>query len=49
MLVLPALVGLGLTRLSARLISGQTGDVAGAIQQIAEIAAMIGLLIMLEP
>jgi adenosylcobinamide-GDP ribazoletransferase len=49
MLVLPALVGLGLTRLSARLIGGQTGDVAGAIQQLAEIAAMIGLLIVLEP
>jgi adenosylcobinamide-GDP ribazoletransferase len=49
MLVLPALVGLGLTRLSARLIGGQTGDVAGAIQQLAEIAAKIGLLIMLEP
>ena len=49
MLVLPALVGLGLTRLSARLIGGQTGDVAGAIQQLAEIAAMIGLLIMLAP
>jgi adenosylcobinamide-GDP ribazoletransferase len=49
MLGLPVLVGLGLTRLSARLIGGQTGDVAGAVQQIAEIAAMTGLLIMVEP
>jgi adenosylcobinamide-GDP ribazoletransferase len=49
MLALPGLVGLGMTRLSARMIHGQTGDVAGAVQQLAEIAAMIGLLIALAP
>jgi adenosylcobinamide-GDP ribazoletransferase len=49
MAALPALSGFLMTRLSARLIGGQTGDVAGAIQQIAEIGAMIGLLIMVEP
>ena len=49
MLVLAALAASTLTRLSARLIGGQTGDVAGAIQQLAEVAAMIGLLITVEP
>jgi adenosylcobinamide-GDP ribazoletransferase len=49
MLVLAAFVASTLTRLSARLIGGQTGDVAGAIQQLAEVAAMIGLLITVEP
>ena len=37
------------TRLSARLIGGQTGDVGGAIQQLAEIAAYLGLLIAARP
>jgi adenosylcobinamide-GDP ribazoletransferase len=45
MLALSALAGFALSRLSLRLIGGQTGDVAGAVQQVAEIAAMIGLLI----
>jgi adenosylcobinamide-GDP ribazoletransferase len=45
MIVLPAVVGAALTRLSSRLIGGQTGDVAGAVQQVGEVAAMIGLLI----
>jgi len=49
MVVLPALVAGALTRLSARLIGGQTGDVAGAVQQIGEAAAMIGLLITIDP
>jgi adenosylcobinamide-GDP ribazoletransferase len=49
MIVLPALVGAALTRLSSRLIGGQTGDVAGAVQQIGEATAMIGLLITVEP
>jgi adenosylcobinamide-GDP ribazoletransferase len=48
MLALAGLSALALTRLSARMIGGQTGDVAGAVQQVAEIAAMIGLLIGLE-
>lgn len=49
MVVLPALVAGALTRLSARLIGGQTGDVAGAVQQIGEAAAMVGLLIAIDP
>jgi adenosylcobinamide-GDP ribazoletransferase len=49
MIALPVLAGLALTRLSDRLIGGQTGDVAGALQQVAEIAALIGLLITVEP
>jgi adenosylcobinamide-GDP ribazoletransferase len=49
MLVLSALAAWGLTSLSKRLIGGHSGDVAGAIQQVAEIGAMIGLLIVLEP
>jgi adenosylcobinamide-GDP ribazoletransferase len=49
MLVLAALVGRVFTDVSARLIGGQTGDVAGAVQQCAEVAAMIGLLIAVEP
>jgi adenosylcobinamide-GDP ribazoletransferase len=35
----------GMTRLARRQIGGQTGDVAGAAEQLAEIAALIGLLI----
>lgn len=42
-------VALALTRLSARLIGGQTGDVAGGVQQLAEIAAYLGLLIAARP
>jgi adenosylcobinamide-GDP ribazoletransferase len=49
MLVLAALVGHGMTRLSHRLIGGQTGDVAGAIQQIAEVLALVGLLVAIGP
>jgi adenosylcobinamide-GDP ribazoletransferase len=49
MLTLSALSGWGLTRLAARHIQGQTGDIAGAAQQVAEIAALIGLLTVTEP
>ena len=42
-------VAVAMTRLSARLIGGQTGDVGGAIQQLAEIAAYLGLLIAARP
>jgi adenosylcobinamide-GDP ribazoletransferase len=49
MIVLAALSASVLTRLSSRLIGGQTGDVAGAVQQLAEIAAMMGLLITVGP
>lgn len=48
MLAMAALTALALTRLSRRLIGGQTGDVAGAIQQVAEVAALIGLLILVR-
>ncbi|MGO4572767.1 adenosylcobinamide-GDP ribazoletransferase [Microvirga sp. 2TAF3] len=49
MLMFSALSGWALMRLAARHIQGQTGDVAGAAQQVAEIAALIGLLIAIEP
>lgn len=49
MIGLSGLAGLALTRLAARLIGGQTGDVVGAAQQTAEILGLIGLLIAVEP
>ena len=49
MLALAGLAGLAVTRLARRHIGGQTGDVAGAAQQGAEIAALIGLLTVLRP
>jgi adenosylcobinamide-GDP ribazoletransferase len=49
-MVLPtAAISWTMTRLSDRLIGGQTGDVAGATQQLSEIAAYIGLLLTIEP
>jgi adenosylcobinamide-GDP ribazoletransferase len=42
-------VALAMARLSARLIGGQTGDVGGAVQQLAEIAGYLGLLIAARP
>lgn len=42
---LTGLVALGVTVLSRNLIEGQTGDVAGAVQQLSEIAMLTGLLI----
>lgn len=47
MSLLAALAGWGMTRFAARHLGGQTGDIAGATQQVAEIAALIGLLIAL--
>ena len=47
--LLAGIVAVGMTRLSARLIGGQTGDVGGAVQQLAEIAAYLGLLIAARP
>lgn len=47
MLVLSGLSGLALTRFADRHLGGQTGDIAGAAQQVAEIAALIGLLTVL--
>lgn len=49
MMVLSALSGLALARLARRHLGGQTGDIAGAAQQVAEIAALIGLLIVAAP
>jgi adenosylcobinamide-GDP ribazoletransferase len=49
MLALSALAGLTFMRLAERHIGGQTGDLAGAAQQAAEIAALIGLLTVLQP
>ncbi|MEZ0171712.1 adenosylcobinamide-GDP ribazoletransferase [Microvirga sp. TS319] len=49
MIVLSGLVGWGFIRLADRHLGGQTGDIAGATQQMAEIAALIGLLTALRP
>lgn len=47
MLLLSGLSGLVLTRFAKGHLGGQTGDIAGAAQQVAEIAALIGLLTVL--
>jgi adenosylcobinamide-GDP ribazoletransferase len=49
MLAAAGLSGLLVTRLAARLLGGQTGDVAGAAQQLAEAAVLTGLLITIAP
>lgn len=49
MVLAAALAGIALAGLAKRHIQGQTGDIAGAAQQVAEIAALIGLLIALRP
>jgi adenosylcobinamide-GDP ribazoletransferase len=49
MLMLSGLSGLALTGFAARHLGGQTGDIAGAAQQAAEIAALIGLLTVVQP
>jgi adenosylcobinamide-GDP ribazoletransferase len=49
MLALSGLTGLAFMRLAERHIGGQTGDIVGAVQQVAEIASLIGLLTMLQP
>ena len=49
MLALSGLTGLAFMRLAERHIGGQTGDIVGAVQQVAEITALIGLLTMLQP
>ncbi|MPR12054.1 adenosylcobinamide-GDP ribazoletransferase [Microvirga tunisiensis] len=46
-LVLSGLSGVALTGFASRHLGGQTGDIAGAAQQVAEIAALIGLLTVL--
>ena len=49
MLMLSGLSGLALTGFALRHLGGQTGDVAGAAQQVAEIAALVGLLTTIGP
>jgi adenosylcobinamide-GDP ribazoletransferase len=44
-LILALAAALAMTRIARRQIGGQTGDVAGAAQQLAEIACLTGLLI----
>lgn len=44
MIVLGGLAALGMTRLAAEKLGGQTGDVVGACQQVAEIAALLALV-----
>jgi len=46
-LLLANLAASGLARLSRRLIGGQTGDILGAAQQIAEIAIYLGFALVL--
>lgn len=47
-IALSALTGYAMTLFSRRHIQGQTGDIAGATQQLAEIAALIGLLTVIR-
>jgi adenosylcobinamide-GDP ribazoletransferase len=49
MLVLSGLSGAALTGFASRHLGGQTGDIAGTAQQVAEIAALIGLLTVIQP
>jgi adenosylcobinamide-GDP ribazoletransferase len=49
MMALSALAGDAMARLSQRLIGGHSGDVAGAAQQLAEILALLGLLVAVAP
>ena len=44
MSMLCALAALGMTRLAAAKLGGQTGDVVGACQQVAEVASLLGLV-----
>jgi adenosylcobinamide-GDP ribazoletransferase len=46
-LALAALVALGVAALARRLIGGPTGDIAGAVQQLAEIAVYLGFTVAL--
>jgi len=49
MIVLCGLAAYGVTALARRRLGGQTGDVIGACQQAAEIAALLGLVAALAP
>jgi adenosylcobinamide-GDP ribazoletransferase len=44
MILCAGLAALALTRLARARIGGQTGDVIGACQQVAEIAALLALV-----
>jgi adenosylcobinamide-GDP ribazoletransferase len=44
MILCAGLASWGLTRLAREKIGGQTGDVIGACQQVAEIAALVALV-----
>ena len=44
-LLLPAAAAAAMVVVSKRLLGGQTGDIGGATQQLAEIAALIGVLL----
>jgi adenosylcobinamide-GDP ribazoletransferase len=46
-LALAALAALGMAATARRLIGGPTGDIAGAVQQLAEIAVYLGLVLAL--
>jgi adenosylcobinamide-GDP ribazoletransferase len=47
--VLAAGIARAMAKLAWRLIGGQTGDVGGAVQQLTEVAAYLGLLIAARP
>ena len=46
-MALASAAGSGIAILARRLIGGQTGDIAGATQQIGEIALYLGFAVML--
>lgn len=48
-LLLPAAVAAIMTGVSGKLVGGHTGDLGGATQQLAEIAALIGVLLAVRP
>jgi adenosylcobinamide-GDP ribazoletransferase len=48
-LALSGLSGAAISGLASRHLGGQTGDIAGAAQQVAEITALIGLLTVIRP
>ena len=48
-LALSGLSGAAVSGFASRHLGGQTGDIAGAAQQVAEITALIGLLTAIQP
>ncbi|MGL4728751.1 MAG: adenosylcobinamide-GDP ribazoletransferase, partial [Bosea sp. (in: a-proteobacteria)] len=47
-LALAVFAGLGLAAVARRLIGGPTGDIAGAVQQLAEIAVYLGIVATIQ-